>query len=411
MNSSDAMVRRILGSALAILSLAGWACAHAAAVACGAYVGEQAQVCALYNQTNGQYGKGVIIQPNKVTSSTQGNVIQWLILDPPVQQVTSYPQITFQGGDGVSITPGGCAQMGAGWRGMIYPDGVAGSPFNHEWFVFVPSTQRQYGLATGEFWDPNGQGLTWIPAWQLPGRAPLLVGGNHGAPQGNLMLAFRDDNYADNGYYSHDNGHRGECTGWYGAYVLITITRGPPPSGSGGGHAVVPVGSLTGPMVVALRTANGHYLTAANGGGLAGPRSGAGATAINTNSTLAQGWEVFSLIPVNSAAANPPQFAIQTASGNFVTAVQGGGIGGPNNATSPIHSDALKVGTWETFVVTPLNNGLKATIQTCDGHYLTANNGGGFSGPNSGPNTTPIHTDANQASAWEQFAFVPSACR
>jgi hypothetical protein len=148
----------------------------------------------------------------------------------------------------------------------------------------------------------------------------------------------------------------------------------------------------------ALKTNNGHYLTMVNGGGLGGPNTGPGAVAMHTDATVAGPWERFQLEWVGGTS----NFGLKTANGNYVTAVNGGGIGGPNDASSPVHTDATAVGPWEQLTINydPLTQ--LATIQTEDGHYLTAVNGGGFGGPNN----VPIHTDAVVLGPWETFSAV-----
>lgn len=148
-----------------------------------------------------------------------------------------------------------------------------------------------------------------------------------------------------------------------------------------------------------------HFWYAVNGGGVgAPPYWGLGAAALDTNRTTASSWEQFTVVPLDNA-----QFELQTSGGEWVTAVNGGGMGGPNDATSPIHTDATQTGVNTTFVLTTFPNGL-STIQTCDGYYVTANNSGGIT---NGQNTVPFHTDAPIARAagpWEKFTLVPSSC-
>ena len=42
------------------------------------------------------------------------------------------------------------------------------------------------------------------------------------------------------------------------------------------------------------------------------------------------------------------------------------------------------------------------TLQTSDGHYLTAVGGGGIGGST----IVPIHTDATKIDVWETFTFI-----
>jgi hypothetical protein len=160
------------------------------------------------------------------------------------------------------------------------------------------------------------------------------------------------------------------------------------------------------PLVGAIQTSDGvHYLYAVDGGGLGGPPYwGLGAAALNTNRTQASSWETFTLVQLNSE-----QFELQTSGGDWVTAVNGGGVGGLNDNTSPIHSDATQISTDTTFIITPIDALGHVTLQTCDGYYVTANNSGGIGGPNN----VPVHTDApitRAPGAWETFNFVKASC-
>ncbi len=154
-----------------------------------------------------------------------------------------------------------------------------------------------------------------------------------------------------------------------------------------------------------IYTPNGHNLvTAVNGGGLAGSVPG---VALNTNATAAGAFETFKLIlqpgspPIGTSGM---KFALQTSAGNYVTAINGGGVGGPNDATCPVHTDATIANAWEGFIINVVDDSVSppnVTIQTETGNFVTAVNGGGINGGN----TQPIHTDATSVGAWEQFLF------
>jgi hypothetical protein len=154
---------------------------------------------------------------------------------------------------------------------------------------------------------------------------------------------------------------------------------------------------LTSPSMVpvAMKTVDGHYVTVVNGGGLGGPNNGPNAVAIHTDATKFGPWETFHMEWVDST-----HFALKTVNGNYVTAVNGGGIGGPNNAASPVHTDATKAGPWERLILTYNPATKTVTFRTLNGQYLTAVNGGGFGGPNN----VPIHTDARSLGPWETFS-------
>jgi hypothetical protein len=151
-----------------------------------------------------------------------------------------------------------------------------------------------------------------------------------------------------------------------------------------------------------------HFLTAVNGGGLGGPDSGPGLVALHTDATTPGPWEMFRIIILSGGPeffSTNTSFALQTVEGNFVTAVDGGGIGGLNNATCPIHTDATNFGEWETYLINVVDKTapVTVTIQTGNGNYRTAVNGGGVGVPAA----APAHTDATKASTWETFSVVP----
>lgn len=147
---------------------------------------------------------------------------------------------------------------------------------------------------------------------------------------------------------------------------------------------------------ISLRTCDGHYVTVVNGGGLGGPNTGTNAVALHTDATKVGPWETFEIVWIN-----PTHFGIKTVNGNYVTAVNGGGIGGPNDNTSPIHTDASNSGPWERLLLNYDFSSARATFQILNGQFLTAVNGGGFGGPNN----VPIHTDATALGPWETFTL------
>jgi hypothetical protein len=147
---------------------------------------------------------------------------------------------------------------------------------------------------------------------------------------------------------------------------------------------------------VALKTLDGHYLTVVNGGGLGGPNAGPTASALHTDATKVGPWETFEIVWTDAT-----HFGIRTSRGHYVTAVNGGGVGGPNNASSPVHTDASRCGPWERLLLNYDFSSGRATLQTPSGQFVTAVNGGGFGGPNN----VPIHTDATVLGPWETFSL------
>jgi hypothetical protein len=92
-------------------------------------------------------------------------------------------------------------------------------------------------------------------------------------------------------------------------------------------------------------------------------------------------------------AEDPLTCGIQTITGNFLTAVGGGG-----RITDVIHSDATILDAWEKFTLVDSGDGAYG-LRTITGHYLTAVGGGGRI-------TDVIHSDATHIGDWEKFRFI-----
>jgi hypothetical protein len=139
-----------------------------------------------------------------------------------------------------------------------------------------------------------------------------------------------------------------------------------------------------------FKTTNGHYVTAVNSGGLTGLGQPS-FDVIHTDAVRVGTWETFALVD----AGDGTHYGIRAFDGHYLTAVGGGG-----RTTDVIHSDATQLQGWEKFTVTklPSAQGGQAvySIGTIDGHFLTAVGGGGRT-------TDTIHSDATAANGWEQF--------
>jgi hypothetical protein len=133
------------------------------------------------------------------------------------------------------------------------------------------------------------------------------------------------------------------------------------------------------------------YLTAVDGGGRT-------TNVIHTDAARIGSWEKFRLLGPSGYPRG--QYVVQTVSGNYLTAVLGGGLSAvldpAGQPTDVIHADATRIGSWEKFRLGLDQQGWRNTIQTVDGHYLTAVGGGGKT-------TDAIHTDAVKADNWEYF--------
>jgi hypothetical protein len=139
-----------------------------------------------------------------------------------------------------------------------------------------------------------------------------------------------------------------------------------------------------------FKTADGHYVTAVNSGGLTGLGQQP-FDVMHTDAVRVGSWETFTLVD----AGDGTHYGIQAFDGHYLTAVGGGG-----RTTDVIHSDAAQLQGWEKFTVTkvPSAPGGQAvySIGTIDGHFLTAVGGGGRT-------TDVIHSDATVANGWEKF--------
>jgi hypothetical protein len=86
-------------------------------------------------------------------------------------------------------------------------------------------------------------------------------------------------------------------------------------------------------------------------------------------------------------------------SGLYVSAEQGGGIDSRHQATpTALVANRTDCGPWETFDIEDLGNNTFA-IKTCNGYYLTAEQGGGGK----------VRTNATEVGVWETFRGDPRA--
>jgi len=143
------------------------------------------------------------------------------------QPITEYPNIVFQPHERVVVTAGGCVQTGG---------------FGGETWKLYANPDYTYAAADGTPNDEyNGpvlyQGLIWIPGATM-GLVPIenvvnrrLIVSEPTIPIAmDLRLGYTDDDYSDNGYYSHDDGEQDQCKGVGDAWVTIRIyNRKTPP--------------------------------------------------------------------------------------------------------------------------------------------------------------------------------------
>jgi len=128
----------------------------------------------------------------------------------------------------------------------------------------------------------------------------------------------------------------------------------------------------SGELYIALKTHNGAYMCAINGGG---------DNVVAQSSTYGP-WERFSLRELSNG-----KYAIKTYNGNWVNALNGGGdnvvaipmtnwgVQGSARGTTFFDNCAGRL-CWETFTLTDLGNN-KVALQSYYGYYVSAINGGG----------------------------------
>jgi hypothetical protein len=145
------------------------------------------------------------------------------------------------------------------------------------------------------------------------------------------------------------------------------------------------------PANCVIRTYTGDYVTAVGGGGRE-------TDVLHTNATQIGSWERFALVPAGNGMV-----AIQTVDGHYLTAVGGGGLFDGNPSDSVIHSDAPWIRDWEKFTLVPLNNGrtFAYAIRTFNGYELSAFNGGGQT-----QGQLVMESNATGTTTWEQFQVI-----
>ena len=145
-------------------------------------------------------------------------------------------------------------------------------------------------------------------------------------------------------------------------------------------------GGVARPGEYAIGTWRGTYLTADGGGGrITEP-------VVRTDSQQVGPWEKYHLVLLPTSNDHTNHWFIQTASGNCITAVDGGG-----RTADVLHTDATLAQSWEIFRFYFDHATGYHAIQTISTKYLTALGGGGHSDP------PAVHTDATMVKDWERF--------
>lgn len=166
-----------------------------------------------------------------------------------------------------------------------------------------------------------------------------------------------------------------------GALLVGAVTAALSVIGAGAAHAAEPRNNCV------FETPRGYYLTAVGGGART-------TDVIHTDATRIGAWEKFDLIPVPGTSTI---YVIRTDTGHLLTAVNSGGL---TTAVKPdvLHSNASSPLAWERFTIQSLGSNV-VTIQSSDGHYLTALDGG---------NRTKgaLNSNATQVGTLERFRMT-----
>jgi len=99
--------------------------------------------------------------------------------------------------------------------------------------------------------------------------------------------------------------------------------------------------------------------------------------------------------------------SIQTQNGHFLTAINGGGLGDPFSAPDGValSTGATRARRLERFQLVWVDRSAGTfALRTVDKHFVTAAGGGGIGGPNS--ELSPIHTDSKTKGPWDQFRIT-----
>jgi hypothetical protein len=144
--------------------------------------------------------------------------------------------------------------------------------------------------------------------------------------------------------------------------------------------------------VHAIQTVSTRYLTALGGGGHSDP------PAVHTDATIVNNWERFHIWKCGDIGSGGRYSIWVPYNGTLLQAMQGGG-----RILDALHAFEPPTGDWGIFTLIRQADGSYA-IQTANGNYISAVGGGGLSA--STPTSDNLHTDATQILAWEKFRFI-----
>jgi hypothetical protein len=153
----------------------------------------------------------------------------------------------------------------------------------------------------------------------------------------------------------------------------------------------------SGAFSVSIQTKSNNFLTAVGAGGKT-------TNAIHSDATKVEAWETFFIREFGNLSIGDGQYFIVDTSKKQAIAARDGG-GQTQNTIQFAGTNSNVPLDWARF--TFVGQGNPYALRTINGNYVTAVNGGGLD--YGSDNSDNIHTDATIASTWEQFSFVPVA--
>ena len=145
-----------------------------------------------------------VVTPGALEFAHGEDMSTYKVNEPNVKQnVSALPSIVLKAGDLVTISAGGCVQTGGRgrtWKRYVDPSGDNADRLYHG-LVQIP------GLPRKRIQDVIGQ---VIPVPSGTGAQALQIG-------------YEDDNYSDNGYYSHDDGTDDQCKDVGSAWIVVVV--------------------------------------------------------------------------------------------------------------------------------------------------------------------------------------------
>lgn len=163
----------------------------------------------------------------QITHNVSGNVETWRIDKPNVKQhITAYRQIVFRPGDKITVHADGCVQTGGHgdtWKRYVNPGGNNSGTYYHG-LIQIPGATAGLARFNQVTHAINGDRKGWEAVLNIPPNFPSPA-------DLYLRLGYEDDDYSDNGYYSHDDGNDDQCktgstTDGGPAFVTLKIEHG-----------------------------------------------------------------------------------------------------------------------------------------------------------------------------------------